>query len=55
MNCVMNGSLARESFVDNIFVQPASSDNGVSLGAAQLLSLKEGLIQTKNGACLLGS
>lgn len=42
MNCVMNGSLARESFVNNIFVQPASSDNGVSLGAAQLLSLKEG-------------
>ena len=43
MNCVMNGNLSRQSFVNNIFVQPASSDNGVSLGAAQLLTMQEGI------------
>lgn len=42
MNCKMNGEIAKEKFVKNIFVQPASSDNGVSLGAAQLLALKYG-------------
>jgi len=43
MNCVMNGNLSKESFVDDIFVQPAASDNGVSLGAAQLLTAQEGI------------
>ena len=43
MNCVMNGHLAQMEYVDNIFVQPASSDNGVSLGAAQLLNMREGV------------
>tara|TARA_A100001015_G_scaffold190793_1_gene212591 strand:- start:178 stop:1884 length:1707 start_codon:yes stop_codon:yes gene_type:complete len=37
MNCKMNGELYRQRFVDKIFVQPASSDNGVSLGAAQII------------------
>ena len=43
MNCVMNGRLAEQDFVDNIYVQPAASDNGVSLGAAQLLNMQEGV------------
>lgn len=43
MNCVMNGNLSKQSFVNNIFVQPASSDNGVSLGAAQLLTVQGGI------------
>lgn len=43
MNCVMNGNLSKKSFVDDIFVQPAASDNGVSLGAAQLLTAQEGI------------
>jgi len=42
MNCKMNGELSKEKYVDNIFVQPAASDNGVSLGAAQILTLKKG-------------
>jgi len=49
MNCVMNGHLAEMDFVDNIYVQPASADNGVSLGAAQLLNMQAGL-QNKNMA-----
>lgn len=42
MNCVMNGHLAKMDCIENIFVQPAASDNGVSLGAAQLLNSLEG-------------
>jgi carbamoyltransferase len=42
MNCKMNGKLAMLPEVEKIFVQPASSDNGVSLGAAYLLALEEG-------------
>jgi len=41
MNCKMNGELSKEKYVDNIFVQPAASDNGVALGAAQLLTIKK--------------
>ena len=36
MNCVMNGKLSEQGFCDDIYVQPAASDNGVSLGAALL-------------------
>ena len=42
MNCKMNGELGKEKYIKNIFIQPAASDNGVSLGAAQLLTLKKG-------------
>lgn len=42
MNCVMNGKLAGEDFVEDIFVQPAASDNGVSLGAALLMAREKG-------------
>lgn len=41
MNCKMNGELLSQKFVKNIFVQPASSDNGVALGAAQLIFHKK--------------
>lgn len=34
MNCVLNGRLARELDLDRLYVQPASSDAGISLGAA---------------------
>jgi len=47
MNCVMNGRLAEKEFVDNIYVQPASSDNGVSLGAAQILNNRDGIKKNK--------
>ena len=41
MNCKMNGVLLSQEFVRDIFVQPASSDNGVSLGAAQIIFHKK--------------
>jgi carbamoyltransferase len=43
MNCVMNGKLASQSFVDDIFVQPAASDNGAALGAALLMARERGV------------
>ena len=36
LNCSGNGHLARLDFVDDIFVQPASGDNGTAIGAAIL-------------------
>jgi carbamoyltransferase len=43
MNCKMNGKLAELPEVERIFVQPASSDNGVALGAAYLLAQRAGV------------
>src|SRR3989339_677163 len=34
LNCSMNGKLLQSEFVDNIYIQPASSDAGTALGAA---------------------
>lgn len=34
LNCAANGKLADSGFFDRIFVQPASNDSGVALGAA---------------------
>ncbi len=36
MNCALNGKIAQMDVVKNLFVQPAATDNGVSLGAALL-------------------
>jgi carbamoyltransferase len=41
LNCVANGRLLQQDFVDDVFVQPAASDAGSSLGAA-LLEAREG-------------
>jgi carbamoyltransferase len=43
MNCKMNGKIALLEPVERIFVQPASSDNGVSIGAAVLVALEQGV------------
>lgn len=37
LNCSMNGKLALQPFVDEIFVQPAAHDSGTALGAALLV------------------
>lgn len=34
MNCVLNGRIARELDLDDLYVQPASGDAGIALGAA---------------------
>ena len=36
LNCSANGKLLEQDFVDNLFIQPASHDAGVALGAAIL-------------------
>ena len=47
MNCVMNGKLAEQDFCDDIYIQPAASDNGVSLGAALLFAKENGCLKQK--------
>ena len=37
LNCAMNGKFLESPQVDNIFIQPASSDAGTALGAAALV------------------
>ena len=57
LNCSMNGMIAKSKIFDEIFVQPASSDAGLSIGAAINCSLefqpKKKLIFESN--CYLGS
>lgn len=43
MNCKMNGLIASLPEVERIFVQPASSDSGVALGAAYLSARSAGV------------
>lgn len=40
LNCVANGKIYDTKLYDNIFVQPASSDAGTSMGAAALANFK---------------
>jgi len=42
LNCVANGVLVREGLFDDLFVQPAAHDAGTALGAAFLLSRRDG-------------
>lgn len=54
LNCLANQKLAELSFIDNIYVQPASSDAGVSLGAAYLGCLELGVLPKNMDHCYLG-
>lgn len=40
MNCKMNGVISQLQMIENLYVQPASSDNGTALGAACILASK---------------
>lgn len=42
LNCVLNQRLMALDFVDELYIQPASSDAGVSLGAAYLVAADAG-------------
>ena len=42
LNCLANQKIAELDFIDNIYIQPASSDAGISLGAAYLACLDLG-------------
>lgn len=41
MNCKMNGAIYQSGLVDDIFIQPASSDEGTALGAASYIAAKQ--------------
>ena len=45
MNCCMNGKLSLMKEVHQIFIQPASSDNGIALGAAYVMAQRAGVSQ----------
>ncbi|MDB3971758.1 hypothetical protein N9371_04735 [Candidatus Pelagibacter sp.] len=55
MNCKLNGVLANLTEVNKIYVQPASSDNGVSLGAAMLAARNDKGNFTKMNHCYYGN
>ena len=42
LNCLANQKLSELDFIKNIYIQPASSDSGISIGAAYLASLELG-------------
>ena len=42
LNCVANQQIMNLPFIDEIYVQPASGDAGISLGAAYLVSAQNG-------------
>ncbi|MFH1257066.1 MAG: carbamoyltransferase C-terminal domain-containing protein [Candidatus Diapherotrites archaeon] len=42
LNCVGNGKLLEQEFVDDIFIQPAATDAGTAIGAALLEHIKQG-------------
>jgi carbamoyltransferase len=48
MNCKANGVVAKQDFVDSLFVIPTSSDNGISMGAGLLAAHKDGFDIFKN-------
>jgi carbamoyltransferase len=43
LNCLMNQKIMNAAFVDTLFVQPASSDAGISMGAAWLACLEHNI------------
>ncbi len=43
LNCVVNQRLMNLDFIDDLYIQPAASDAGLSLGACYLIARKEGI------------
>lgn len=43
LNCLANKKIEELNEVDELFIQPASSDAGISLGAAYLAAIKQGV------------
>lgn len=55
LNCVMNKEIMNHPKVEHFFVQPASSDAGISVGAAWLASVKKGQKPTATENTYLGN
>jgi carbamoyltransferase len=54
LNCVANGKLLQLDFIDEIFVQPASSDAGIAMGCAQLATAAHNIRPNKVTTAYLG-
>lgn len=54
LNCVANGKIAKLDFIDEIYVQPAASDAGIAMGAAQLASANNGNVPASVASTYLG-
>lgn len=55
LNCVANQKIMNANFVEELFVQPASGDAGISLGAAWLCSLENGISPKQTTNTYLGT
>lgn len=55
LNCLMNQKLMEAPFVDGFFVQPASTDAGIALGAAWLGGLQKGVTPVTEELLFLGT
>lgn len=55
LNCVLNQRIVESKIFDKVFVQPASSDAGISLGAAWLASAQAELTPVRTQHTYLGS
>lgn len=55
LNCVANQQLMNTDFVDEIFIQPAAGDAGISLGAAWLASKANDISPIETNNTYLGS
>lgn len=55
LNCVANQKIMNANFVEELFVQPASGDAGISLGAAWLCSLENDISPKQTTNTYLGT
>ncbi|MEI6346639.1 MAG: carbamoyltransferase C-terminal domain-containing protein [Bacteroidota bacterium] len=54
LNCLVNQKVMNLDFIDDIYVQPASSDAGISMGAAMYVASKNGFKIEPITSALLG-
>lgn len=55
LNCLVNQKIMNLDFIDNIYVQPAAGDAGISLGAAMYASVEAGYYPQTIESALLGT
>lgn len=54
LNCLMNQKIMNAGFVDAIFIQPASTDAGISMGAGWLSTLNKNVVPIAPTSAYLG-
>ncbi len=54
LNCLMNQKIMKLDCIDNIYVQPAAGDAGISAGAAMWVSAEKGIVPQAMPSALLG-